>query len=59
MPNYLYVCVCGKSKEVGHSITEDPAIPCPECQTPMTRKPQVAEVSFKGKGFYTTDKNNA
>ena len=59
MPTYLYGCPeCGSTKEVNHSVTADPKVVCAECPCPMVRRPQKPGGSFKGEGFYTTDKFN-
>lgn len=57
MATYLYGCPeCGSTKEVSHSIMEDPKIKCANCPSEMVRRPQKTGVAFKGEGFYTTDK---
>jgi putative FmdB family regulatory protein len=57
MPSYVYECECGQIYDVTHSIHEDPDIECDNCGGSMYRKMQGANVSFKGSGFYSTDKN--
>lgn len=51
MPTYLYQCNCGHSEEVFHEMSAIVVIVCPTCLTDMARKPQVATVQFKGKGW--------
>jgi putative FmdB family regulatory protein len=58
MPNYVYECVCGQVFDVIHSIHEDPEVDCDNCEGTMTRRMQGAYVTFKGTGFYSTDKNS-
>lgn len=58
MPTYLYACAC-REEEVIHSIHDNPKITCEDCKKVMQRKPQGASVTFKGSGFYTTDKSSA
>ncbi len=58
MPTYVYECVCGQVNEVQHSIYKDPKVECNKCRGGMVRKPAVAAVTFRGSGFYSTDKNN-
>lgn len=59
MPDYIYRCENKHEVGVTHSIKETPDIPCPECNSPMSRKPQAISSTFVGSGFYSTDKNNA
>lgn len=59
MPTYRYECACGKSKEISHSIHEEPELECDNCQGAMVRVPQAPSVSFRGSGFYTTDKKKS
>lgn len=58
MPNYVYECSCGQTLEITHSIHDDPDIECNNCDSMMYRVMQGAHVSFKGAGFYSTDKND-
>jgi len=55
MPLYYYECVCGHYMNVSHSITEDPELKCTDCGEMMKRKFSAPAISFKGKGFYSTD----
>lgn len=55
MPNYLYVCECGDSTEIQHSIHLDPEVKCKKCSKPMVRKPQGALIKFMAGGFYSVD----
>jgi putative FmdB family regulatory protein len=59
MPNYIYQCENKHRIELNHSIRESPDITCEECQTPMSRKPQVTSIEFKGSGFYSRDSRDA
>jgi predicted nucleic acid-binding Zn ribbon protein len=36
----------------------EPKVLCEVCELEMNRRPQPAGVTFYGKGFYTTDKND-
>jgi putative FmdB family regulatory protein len=58
MPTYVYECACGQVIDLQHSIHEDPDIECDNCDSMMQRKVQGAYVTFKGTGFYSTDKNS-
>jgi putative FmdB family regulatory protein len=59
MPHYVYKCDdCSVYHSTSHSISEDPKVPCPKCKKQMHRVPQATPASFKGEGFYTTDKFN-
>jgi predicted nucleic acid-binding Zn ribbon protein len=59
MPTYLYSCLLNHgTREVVHSIMEDPKVLCTVCQNEMNRKPQATVVNFQGSGFYTTDKHD-
>jgi putative FmdB family regulatory protein len=59
MPTYLYGCPeCGSTKEVWHSIVEDPQVRCVDCTCVMVRRPAATAISFKGEGFYSKDKNS-
>lgn len=57
MPLYEYVCECGHRLTVTHTITEDPEITCSNCKGGMRRTFGSPTVSFKGSGFYSSDKN--
>jgi putative FmdB family regulatory protein len=59
MPAYIYRCdECLVDQEVEHSIKEDPDVPCGTCGASCRRIPQSFGSSFKGLGFYKTDKRN-
>ena len=59
MPEYIYRCENKHEQGVTHSIRDNPTITCPQCQSPMLRKPQTVSSQFIGSGFYSTDKGNA
>jgi predicted nucleic acid-binding Zn ribbon protein len=54
MPEYLYACACGYNETIRHGMGENVVVECTLCKVPMTRKPQVGAVVFKGAGFYST-----
>ena len=58
MPLYEYTCKSGHIKKEIRSIhAEEPKdIRCAECGEPMTQVVGAVAVSFKGSGFYSTDK---
>lgn len=55
---YTYVCPgCSDTKTIKRLIEEEEQIPvCPVCDRMMRREYRFG-VTFKGTGFYTTDKN--
>ena len=55
MPSYIYVCLCGDSTELAHSIHVDPQVKCGKCGQEMKRRPQGAAVQFNAGGFYSVD----
>ena len=57
MPTYVYICaVCGPM-DIVQKITEKPHRTCPDCKGTEFRKSfAVPAISFKGNGFYSTDK---
>ena len=56
MATYVYKH-CGMTKEVVQSITETLVAPkCAVCNDDMARVFSPFGISFKGKGFYATDK---
>lgn len=59
MPIYPYYCpACDHSIEYKRSIhDEEPAYMCEKCGYRLVRVYEPTVVSFKGGGFYTTDKN--
>jgi putative FmdB family regulatory protein len=58
MPQYVYVCpTCSDTKNVTRLIEEEEELPtCKLCDTMMRREYKFG-ITFKGSGFYTTDKN--
>lgn len=56
MPNYLYICVCGYSQEISHSMVEKLTPLCVDCGKNMNRKPQLGAVTFKGDGWAGKEK---
>jgi putative FmdB family regulatory protein len=59
LPLYEYVCEAGHiRKEIRSIHAEEPTdIKCAECGEPMRQVVGGVAVSFKGSGFYSTDKN--
>ena len=57
MPSYKYECECGQVWDVIHPIDDDPEFFCDHCGSVMERKIQGITVTFKGSGFYSTDKD--
>jgi putative FmdB family regulatory protein len=58
MPLYEYRCGNGHTMQTIRSIHDDePAeVICTECLSPMHQVLGGVAISFKGNGFYTTDK---
>lgn len=58
MPKYEYQCIdCHTKCEVSASMSEVYAVPdCEVCEMPMSRFYGTFGISFKGTGFYSTDK---
>jgi putative FmdB family regulatory protein len=58
MPSFVYVCPdCSNSREIRRSIDEEEMLPiCDICDRMMRRVFRFG-ITFKGSGFYTTDKN--
>lgn len=56
MPIYDYQCECGKTRTVTLSIKAEEYTAVCACGKTMTRIYSVGVVSFKGAGFYSTDK---
>ena len=56
MPTYTYYCsICG-DMDIKQSIYDQPLLSCPDCGTSgITKRFHAAGISFKGKGFYSTD----
>jgi len=60
MPLYSYTCkTCEVTSAISRSIHDPEVIPsCLKCDQPMHRQYSTPAVSFKGSGFYITDKGN-
>jgi putative FmdB family regulatory protein len=58
MPLYEYACTEGHIRKEIRSIHDDEPddIRCAECRKSMTQVLSGVGVSFKGSGFYSTDK---
>ena len=56
MPIYTYGDNQSHTKEVAHSIQDEPEIICPECGERMRRVPRATTIKFNGKGFAINDK---
>lgn len=58
MPTYNYKCnECNSGFSVVRGMTEnDPGYNCDTCKSPMIRVFSLSGVTFKGSGFYRTDK---
>jgi putative FmdB family regulatory protein len=58
MAYYEYKCIdCDTIKTVSRGMTEDdPGYTCDTCNSALTRVYSKVGVSFKGSGFYSTDK---
>lgn len=58
MPLYEYKCKdCDTSKIVSRSFSEsDPGYKCDTCNSNLIRVYSNVGVTFKGSGFYSTDK---
>ena len=53
---YSYKCACGSTLEVERSIHDDAMAPmCMDCHATMQRTWDAPPITFRGKGFYTTD----
>jgi len=61
MPIYTYRCEnCGNQFDKHQSFSEEPLRVCPSCRKHALHKVFFpAGVSFKGSGFYVTDKRKA
>jgi len=57
MPIYDYKCTnCDRVFEVVHSMSQDPEVLCPECNSKAERTiSKSIGISFKGPGFYIND----
>lgn len=60
MPVYTYQCAsCGHEYEYFQHYTDDSLTVCPDCETPTLQKVyQVANVHYKGRGWYVKDRYN-
>lgn len=57
MPTYDYKCSqCKKVYTIVHPLNDNNKKECIKCGTEMTKKFGAIPASFKGEGFYTTDK---
>lgn len=57
MPAYEFTCLpCDKTLTVSCRHEEIETITCPECGEQMKRSYSFGAVTFKGSGFYRTDK---
>ncbi|MDQ6615637.1 MAG: FmdB family transcriptional regulator [Actinomycetota bacterium] len=56
MPTYEYACrSCGKHQEVQQHFADDPLTTCPSCGGELRKVFGNIAISFKGRGFYSTD----
>lgn len=59
MPIYTYRCPkCNKVEEHWLSISDKFKCSCSKCHVEMRKLLDVANVQYKGDGFYTTDYKN-
>lgn len=58
MPIYEYSCPCGAKNDISHPMSNSPKIICPKCYKEMRKGFGTPVISFKGEGFYSTDKKN-
>lgn len=56
MPTYSYKCEAGHQKDILHSMSESPRFYC-HCGKPLQKTITAPVITFKGQGFYSTDKN--
>jgi putative FmdB family regulatory protein len=57
MALYEYVCEwCEELVEINHPMHNEPKVYCPRCVKLMRKSFSVPQVTFKGVGFYSTDK---
>ena len=55
MPTYTYKCVrCSMTENVVHGMNDEYTDPC-SCGGKMQKVFYPSGISFKGKGFYSTD----
>jgi putative FmdB family regulatory protein len=56
MPIYTYRChTCNADKDIAHGMTEDGNFSCEICGGTLRKVYNSIGISFKGKGFYSTD----
>lgn len=55
MPTYQYKCSCGATRELNHSMTDEPIIECYMCEDHMRKVFTPTPAIFNGSGFYKTD----
>lgn len=58
LPTYDYKCIEGHYQTISHGFDNEPIVHCPKCTAIMLKVYSVPNVSFKGTGFYSTDKKN-
>jgi putative FmdB family regulatory protein len=57
MPTYEFTCIdCDKTITATMKYDDIDTFTCTECGNAMNRSYSFGAVSFKGSGFYTTDK---
>jgi putative FmdB family regulatory protein len=57
MPAYEFTCLpCDKTLTMTLSLSDPQHITCPDCGEAMKRSYSFGAVTFKGSGFYRTDK---
>lgn len=60
MPTYDYKCKnCDEIFTLIHPMSDDSKKKCTKCKKELVRKPMTdSRPTFKGEGFYTTDRFN-
>lgn len=60
MPTYRYRCPkCETVTDIMHPMSDDSKKECTKCKQELVRKPMTdSRPTFKGEGFYTTDRFN-
>jgi putative FmdB family regulatory protein len=57
MPTYEYICrSCGHLFEIVQSMKDDSLTECPQCGGELRKVFAPPAISFKGSGFYATDR---
>jgi putative FmdB family regulatory protein len=57
MPLYEFTCInCDRTLTISASYDELDGLTCPDCKEILKRSYTFGAVSFKGSGFYATDK---